>query len=258
MELVLLGTGAAWPDSERNAPSLLLKHKDKKILIDCGGGVCHQLMRAGVAPSELDTIFFSHIHIDHCVEFPSLVFGAYLTGKEGSFNLFGPSGIEHFANSIFNDTYDFARPMMKKLRNKDIDIRTKELGEGQFYNEDGLIAEAAPVEHGIPTLAYKFTANGKTIVLSGDTQPCESLINISKKADLLAIECSFPEHIGPKPGHLIPSQVGEIAEQASVKKVVLLHLFPNCRGHEDEMINDVKKRFKGPVQIGEDLQTISV
>jgi len=258
MELFLLGTGAAWPDADRNAPSFLIRNNKKSYLIDCGGGTSHQLMKVGIPPSSLEQIFLTHIHIDHCVEFPSLVFGAYLTGKEGSFYVYGPKGTSRFADSIFNDVYDFARPMMKERRNKEISIKTFEKENGLVYEDKNIKVEATPVIHGIPTIAYKFSSNEKSIVLSSDTAPCQSLIDISKNADILVAECSFPEDFGPKPGHLIPSQVAKIATKASVKKLILVHLFPPCKGKEKDILNEVKKGFSGAVEIGYDLQKFEI
>lgn len=258
MELFTLGTGAAWPDGDRSAPAFLVKHNGIPYLVDCGGGTNHQLMKVGCKPSDITHILFTHIHIDHCVEFPSLVFGAYLTGKVGSFKVYGPAGVKHFTDSIFDDTYDFAKNMMRNLRKLEIDVQTKEFESGKVLENDGLLIEALPVEHGIETLAFRFTAEGKVLVFSGDTQPCENIVNISKNADVLVIECSFPESSGLKKGHCIPSQVGQIAEQANVKKVILTHLFPVCKGKEDEIVMEVKKHYSGEVIIAQDLQKYTV
>jgi len=258
MEITLLGTGAAWPDADRSSPAFLLQHQGIPFLIDCGGGTSHQLMKAGVPPSTLEIVLLTHIHIDHCVEFPSLVFGAYLTGKEGGFRLFGPPGTEHFAKSVFGDTYDFAIPMMKQLRKKDIVVTTREVESGRVLDLPGLEIESTPVHHGIPTIAYRFTAAGKSVVLSGDTAPCDNIVKIANEADLLIIECSFPEQAGPKPGHCIPSQVGKIAAAAKAKRVVLVHLFPPCKGKEDGMVEEIKRFYVGPVEVGRDLDRISV
>ncbi len=258
MEIIMLGTGAAWPDADRSAPAFLVRNNQLNYLIDCGGGASHQLMKAGMPPSRLQNILFTHMHIDHCVEFPSLVFGAYLTGKEGGFSVFGPKGTQHFTKSIFNDTYDFAAPMLKKLRNKDIDITTTEIESGRVLECNGLIIEAAPVEHGIPSLAYKFKSNGKVVVFSGDTAPCSSITEFSRNVDLLVVECSFPESVGPKPGHLIPSQVAKLAIDANVKALCLVHLFPTCKGKEHEILDEITRVYSGPVEIGQDLQVIII
>lgn len=253
MKLFTLGTGAAWPDGDRSAPSFLIVVNDEPYLVDCGGGTSHQLMRIGVKPSTITNVFLTHIHIDHCVEFPSIVFGSYLTGKQGCFNVYGPNGVKHFTDSIFDDTYNFARSMMQKLRGLEIIINTEEFSEGVVFSNDDLTVSALPVQHGIETLAFRFVADGKALVFSGDTAPCDNIVEIAKDADVLVIECSFPETAGVKKGHCIPSQVGEIATAARVKKVILTHLFPVCKGKEDEMIEEVKRHYNGEVHIANDL-----
>lgn len=258
MELFTLGTGAAWPDADRSAPAFLVKHEGVPYLIDCGGGTCHQLMKVGCKPSDITHILLTHIHVDHCVEFPSLVFGAYLTGKTGAFNVYGPTGVLHFTDSIFDDTYDFAKTMMRNLRKLDIVIDTTEYDSGVVLEENGLVIDTLPVEHGINTLAYRFSANGKKLVFSADTAPCDNLVKIAKDADALVIECSFPESAGFKNGHCIPSQVGAIAEQANAKSIILTHLFPVCKGHETEMVVEIKKHYSGEVTIASDLQHFSI
>lgn len=256
MEFTLLGTGAAWPDADRSSPAFLLTHKDQRILVDCGGGTCRQLMRAGTPPSALTNILFTHTHIDHCVEFPALVFGAYLTGKTGPLPVWGAPGTRHFCESIFRETYDFAFPMMKKIRNIQMDIRAEDLEDHETRKFGDLEMHVAHVEHGFPAVGFRFSVDGKTLVHSGDTQPCAAIVNLARDADVLVMECSFREINGPKPGHCIPSQVGKIATEAGAKRVVLIHLFPPCKGYEEEMIRDVQKQYSGPVEVGTDLQVI--
>lgn len=254
MELITLGTGAAWPDADRSAPAFLVRHEGTPYLIDCGGGVSHQLMKVGCKPSEITNILLTHLHIDHCVEFPALVFGAYLTGKVGGFKVYGPNGTTHFTTSIFDDTYNFAKTMMKNLRKVDIDITSTEFDGGVILEENGLVIDSLPMDHGIETLAYRFIANGKKLVFSADTAPCDNLTKIAENADVLVIECSFPESAGIKNGHCIPSQIGKIAEEANVKSVILTHLFPPCKGKEDEILLEVKKLYSGDVTVASDLQ----
>lgn len=259
MNIILLGTGGAFPDADRNGPAFLLQHKDRSFLIDCGSGVCHQLMKADVHPSLIDYIFFTHTHIDHCVEFPSLVFSSYLSGKEDGYHVFGPIGTKHFTQSIFGDTYNFAGPLIRKVKDREINILTEEVEQGIIFKENGLIVETTLVEHcKFPALSYKFTAEGKSVVFSGDTELCGNIINLAKNVDIFLIECTYPEDGGTKPCHLIPSQVAEIAEKSSVKELVLIHLSPQCKGKEDVMVSEVKKGFSGKVEIGYDLQKISL
>ena len=236
----------------------MISCQDQHYLIDCGGGTCHQLMKIGVPPPKFTTVFLTHIHIDHCVEFPSFVFGAYLTGKVGPFQLIGPAGVKHFSDSLFNVTYNFARSMMKSLRSKDIDVNVVEVKDGQVFKTDTLTVHALPMEHGINMLGYRFEHDGKSIVLSGDTEPCDNIVKLSTDADLLIMDCSFPEEFGHKKGHCIPSEVGTIAQKANVRNLCLVHLFPTCKGKEQQMITEVSKHYAGNVFVGTDLNVVAL
>jgi len=258
MELILLGTGAAWPDAERKGPSFAIIEKGITYLIDCGPGVTGQLVAAGIKPSTVDNVILTHRHIDHCVEFPTFVFSSYLTGKEGKYNVYGPAGIRKYVDGVFNYAFDFADEMMQKIRKKKIDIDVKEINEGVLLENKGLKVECMLVNHSIETLGLKFTTKGKTIVLTGDTAECKELINFSKDADIIVADCSFPEEVGAIAPHMIPSQAGKLAQAANAKKLILVHLFPMCAGKESEMIAEAKKHFNGIVEIGEDLQRLTV
>lgn len=258
MELVVLGSGAAWPDGDRFGPSFAVVHNGETFLIDCGAGVSHQLMKAGLPPSKIKHVLFTHMHIDHCVEFPFFVFGAYLTEKKDEFKVFGPKGTKHFTSSIFDDTYFFAKNMIRDSRNQEILIDTAECDNGVFYNDDGLTIECIQVDHGCEALAYKFTADGKSIVLSGDTAPCENLFSIAKNADLLVLDCSFPNDFGVKRYHCNPTRAAEVANKVNAKKIILCHLSPPCKGNEKVMLDDFHRAYEGEVLIPNDLDKYSV
>lgn len=262
MKVILLGTGAAWPDAKRSGPAFLVQHKNKNYLIDCGPGVGNQLAKAGIKPSTIDHIFFTHIHIDHCVDFPSFVFASYLTGKEGPYLVYGPPGTQKFTKNIFDKVYDFADEMMYSIRKKHIEIDTTEVEGGKVFEDDGLVVETTEVVHSdqkeIRNLAYKFSAEGKSVVFSGDTEPCENLLDLAKGTDLLVIENSFPEDFGVFIGHCIPSQISDVLKQTKAKKVVLVHLFPTCDGKEEKIVEIIQKDYAGEVVIGEDLNVFEI
>jgi ribonuclease Z len=253
MKLVLLGTGAVRPEAGRSAPSQVVEIEDKKILVDCGGGTAMRLMQANIPPTNLDSIFFTHLHGDHCSEYPSIVHAAWLMNRKNPLRVFGPRGTGKMHQIFFNELFTYAYPQIKKLKGIDIDVRIKEITEG-VVQDGGSRISAARVIHGpIETFAYRFESGGKALVISGDTAPAQSLIALAEGADLLLHECSFPDERGETPTHTIPRQLGEVATKARVKKVVLTHLFPECAGKEDEMVHSIKKSFGGEVVVGRDL-----
>ena len=57
-------------------------------------------------------------------------------------------------------------------------------------------------------------------------------------------------------GHLTPAEIGQIATQAQVKKVILTHLYPQC--DQVDVVSQVKEHFGGDVIRAEDLMQISI
>ena len=258
MKIKLLGTGAAWPDELRNPPGFLIENNDKKYLIECGPGITIQILKAGYKPTEIDNVFLTHSHIDHCCDFPYFVKGSYLTSRPNDINVYGPVGTIEFIDNLMNRTFSYLKPFLLKRRNREIKIFTKEFRDGKVFEEDNLIVECKRVIHEseLESIAYKFTANDKSIVITGDLEPSDSIIALAKDVDILLINCSFPEDSGLIPGHCTPSQIGELANKANVKTVVLAHLFPPHRGKEEQTIAEIKKHFNGEIIIGTDFDTL--
>lgn len=92
---------------------------------------------------------------------------------------------------------------------------------------------------------------------SGDTGFCEELIQAAKNADLLIHECSYPTALGTD-GHTTPLELGLIAQQANVAKLVLTHFYPVCAGREREMLKDIRTNFQGKIVFGKDFLKIEV
>jgi ribonuclease BN (tRNA processing enzyme) len=259
MRVVIIGSGASWPDAERSSPSQVIVGSKEPLLFDCGPGTGMNLMKAGINPATISSIFLTHLHIDHSLEFPSIVFAGYLAGREEKVNLYGPTGTIDFCNSIFEKVYPFAPEVIRRIREDGWDVAPYEVTKGLVCQPDGCRILSAPVEHGIPAVAYRVESKEGTVVIGGDTRPSKSLIELAKGANLLIHECSFPDdmtELARRTNHSAASEVGEVANQADVKKLVLTHLFPQYKGREKEMVNSIKRKFAGEVIASHDLLEI--
>jgi ribonuclease BN (tRNA processing enzyme) len=140
-------------------------------------------------------------------------------------------------------------------------VTAHEVSKGPVCRGAGYRVLSAPVEHGIPAVAYRIESDEGTVVISGDTRPSDSLIELAKGADLLIHECSFPDDmmdIARKTNHSAASEVGEVADRAGVKKVVLTHLFPQYKGREKELVESVNRKFGGEVLASYDLLEVEL
>jgi ribonuclease BN (tRNA processing enzyme) len=97
--------------------------------------------------------------------------------------------------------------------------------------------------------------DGKSMTASGDTDYCQNIVDLGFEADLLVLECSFPE--GKKvDGHLTPSLAGRIALESRCKRLLLTHLYPVC--DQFDIVNECRQVYKGEILLGEDLMRIAV
>jgi ribonuclease Z len=111
---------------------------------------------------------------------------------------------------------------------------------------------ASPVCHLVPTIGLRveMSTNGKVMAYSCDTEPCEQVVRLSENADILIHECS-----GATLGHTSAPQAGEIAREAGVKALYLIH-YPTGEFNTKSLVTDAQTTFEGPVALAEDFMEI--
>ena len=252
-EVILLGTGVTIPSKDRNAPGVLVKLDDGTLfLFDCGNGILRQIAKVGVDFSKIDNIFITHLHLDHTSDLGILVKANWLQGRQNILNVYGPNGTKQMCDLFFSKTY----PYLEEV----IPLKVTDVKPGIVLKDECYSISCFLLTHGVSSLAYKIETKENRIVVCGDTySPIEGLSTFAKHSDLLIHECSFPDDYPyDKKDHTKPGPLGEEAEEAGVKTLVLWHFYPACNGKEAEIIASIKKSYRGEVIIGEDLMTISL
>lgn len=241
MQLTFLGTGVVVPTKDR-AQSGILVTRPFPILFDCGSGVLRRIEQAGYRHIDINTIFFTHHHLDHDIDFIALVKANWLRGEK-KMKVYGPIGTKEWIENLIK-----VYPYMKDRVNFEI----IELKDKSRVNIESIEVEAREVIHSVPTLGYRIEGDS-TLVISGDTEPCKGVKELCKKGvELLIHECSFPDSYDVT-NHTIPHELGRLIKDLNIKKVILTHLYPETKGHENEMIKSIRKNFNGEVLIAYDL-----
>jgi ribonuclease Z len=240
-ELVVLGSAASVPDAAHDTVSLVLREPGRAILIECGGSPLHKLARVGIDPEEVRAVVLSHRHADHLYGLPMLIQGLWLDGREAPLPIYGPRQALDLAHELL-DLFGLAeREGMFPLDWQPVPLRT-----GRRVLEVGeLIITAAPVNHGEnETLALRLEnqATQRVIVYSADTEPSQTLITLATGAGLLLHEAT-----GDLPGHSSAAQAVEVAREAGVEQLVLIH-YP-VRGVDPETWRRQASGFPGPVRL---------
>lgn len=278
MKIVLLGTGGGpRPTSARFPSSQAILLGDKLIVVDCGNGVTKQLAHAGLSPRDLDFLLVTHHHVDHSADLGYLPLASWIEGRTEPIQVYGPPPtigsfdaiLDGYAEDIEKRTISTGRPPFRPLV-KVHDIQSP----GDVVTDGELKISCAFVDH--PpfdiALGFRLDYQNKSVVISGDTAPSESLINLAIGADVLIHEVVHPSAIAQlkektnasaiathmKKNHTMLEDVGDIAQRAGVGTLVLSHLVPHSGVSTEEWTRPVAETFDGDIIIGEDLREISV
>lgn len=247
----------------------------RSYVIDAGNGVARQLVRAGISLASLRAVFLTHHHSDHNADYGTLLLLAWASGLIDPVDTYGPSPLREMTRAFMhmNDVDirtridDSGRPPLAPL------IDAHEIaGPGVVFEDDNVRVTAGLVNHPplATALAYRVDSADRSIVFSGDTTPCSSLVELARGADVLVHECLYVpavdeivardssaarlrEHL--LNSHTSADDVGAIAQRAGVETLVLSHLVP------DE-VDDVtwsaaaSRGFDGEVVVGRDLMIL--
>lgn len=270
--LIILGSGTPVPDPERSGPAYALLLGDRSFLFDAGAGVMRRVAAAGLPINGFAAAFLTHLHSDHTLGLPDVLFTTWTMGRRGPFPLTGPPGTE-----------EMVAHLMAAWR-EDITVRISGLEQGQpagpavtvvesrggvVYDSVGVRITAVPVRHGELRLsfAYRIELPTRTIVLSGDTAPSEAVEAAARGADLLVHE-GYPEVrlvAELRPGgdrwpaymravHTSDVEIGRLAHRAGVKQLVVSHVVW-MGGTAAELLAGVRRGgYEGKVVVARDLE----
>ena len=250
MELIIIGSGTAVIQPRRGPSGYILKNGDEIYLLDGGSGTLRKVAEAGISYKKIDKVFYTHLHPDHTIDLVPFLFATKHTPgfvRTEPLEIYGPVGFEEFYKGF---TELFSRRMLEA----EYEIKITEIAARQVHFPSWRLGTEL-MQHARHAIGYRFEANGKTFAYSGDTDYCEEIIRLARNADVLLLECSFPDKMKVK-GHLTPGEAGKIAAEAGVKKLVLTHFYPPC--DEEDMITPCRKYFDGEVVLAEDLMSIQI
>lgn len=274
-QLVLLGTGGGpTPKALRAAPAMALMIGGQLHVVDAGNGVARQVALAGLPLKSLAHVWISHLHNDHVADAFTLPWLAWSGALTMPVTVHGPSGIKQMARDwlrfarvdIETRMADEGRPDLRRM------LQVAEVQPGVLLDAGGLKVTVARVEHPPLTdsFAYRFDWAGKSVVYSGDTRPCQALIDLARGADLLVQEVMYlpgmerliaSESNAPTlRAHLLAShtpaeQAGELAAAAGVKTLLLTHFVPggDASIKEADWATAASRGYSGRVIVGRDL-----
>jgi len=252
--VTILGSGTVVPSLRRSSCSFLLEAEGQKFLFDIGPGTMHRLLEAGTAISEIDLLLLSHLHPDHSGELASLLFATKYPEtyrRRSPFTLAGAKGLRKFFNGLTGVYGDWIVLPEDIFCLKELDNRMPDC-----LSAGNLLVRSRPVAHTESSIGYRVvTPGGISVAYSGDTELCDSLVELARGVDLFLCECSLPDEMKVS-GHMTPSEAGKAAATAGVKRLVLTHFYPECDGVD--IVLQCRKTWQGPLTLAEDLMVIKL
>jgi ribonuclease BN (tRNA processing enzyme) len=254
MHIIVIGSGTGIPLADRASPALVFYTGAEPVLFDAGPGTCRQLARAGIRYDRIKQIFLTHFHPDHTADLIHFLFATRyppILRKRAPFRLVGPDGLALFITRLQKAYGTWIHLPPEIMAVEELSIQKP---ERRTYDRFELHAQ--PLKHTAQSLAYRVeNRDGKSFVYSGDTGFCHEMVDFSREADLLVLECSLPEGGGVE-GHLTPSQAGRMAALAGVPRLVLVHFYPEVL--ETDIARECRKVYAGELILAQDLLHLSL
>jgi ribonuclease BN (tRNA processing enzyme) len=284
MKIKLLGTGTPTPSLKAASSGYLLTIGDDVIVLDHGPGAHHRLMEAGYRSTQVTHFFCTHLHYDHCMEYPRLVLQRWDMGAGliPELQVFGPRPILRMTEQLFAPDGVYGPDIAARCNHQgSIDIYegrggklprlppaplVREVAAGDVVKGKDWTVSIANTWHAQPyleCLAYRFNSDKGSLCYTGDSGGvCDTVVELARGCDVLIHMCHYFTGTEPTPeyrrmcGNHI--DVAHVAREAGVKMVVLTHKLEQIEqpGVHERMIREMSAIYDGDIIWGIDLMDV--
>ena len=272
-EVVVLGTGTPNADPDRFGPAVAIVINGKPYLVDAGPGVVRRAAAAardgvsGLAVKHLEIAFITHLHSDHTVGLPDLIFTPWVLEREVPLRVFGPPGIVAMTNHLEQAYVEDVRVRIdgaEPANETGYKVVAREVKEGEVYRDSNVVVRAFAVSHGDwrAAFGYRFDGGGRSIVVSGDTRAGDAVVRACNGCDVLIHEVYSAEMFKRRPpewqkyhaaAHTSTVELADIAKRARPKLLVLYHQL-YWGADDDSLLREIRAAgYTGDVVSAKDL-----
>jgi ribonuclease BN (tRNA processing enzyme) len=285
VRLTLLGTGTPAPSLSRQSSGYLVDVAGDLLVFDHGPGAHHRLLETGRRSTDVTHAFFSHLHYDHCLDYPRLVLQRWDMGADriSDLDVYGPPPIANMTSQLFAEGGVFDADIRARLGHESsLDVfrsrggtpprrrpqpRVQEIHAGSTIEGKSwrvTAGHAAHVQPYLECLAYRIDSDDGSICYSGDSGLCAELVELARGCDVLV---QMNHHFsGREPSAAYRAACGNhednaaMAQQAGVKTLVLTHVTTeiDTPGIRDQILREISRVFDGRVIFGEDLMALDL
>lgn len=139
-EVVFLGTAAGVPAVDRGLPAIIVLHRNRRFLVDCGEGTQRQLLKSGLGFRRLDCILLTHAHVDHLLGIGGLIATLALLQASPSLTVYGGVSVLRAVRSLLTEVIWPDGPPR-------LEVQSTVIEPGTIMEDDHLRMRAFPVTH---------------------------------------------------------------------------------------------------------------
>ena len=271
--VIVLGTGTPNADPDRSGPAVAVVRGSSAYLVDAGAGIVRRAAAAArngtaaLAVKRLRIVFLTHLHSDHALGLPDLIFTPWVLERTEPLEVYGPPGtkamVKHLLaayNEDIRDRIDGLEP----ANTTGYKVNVHEIKPGVVYRDGNVVVRAFAEAHGDWKYAfgYRFETADRTVVISGDTHASDAVVMACNGCDVLVHEVYSAERFKTRPpewrvyharAHTSTTELAALATRAKPKLLVLYHqLFWGTT--DDRLVDEMRVAgYNGPVVSARDL-----
>jgi ribonuclease BN (tRNA processing enzyme) len=246
-------------------------------LFDAGPGVVRRAQAAAekfgiraLDATNLTRLFLTHLHSDHTLGYPDLIFTPWVVGRREPLEVYGPEGTaamtEHLKEAYAADI-KIRTEGLERLDTSGLRVNVHEIPTEQHpvYRDANITVRAIPVRHGSwrQAFGYSMDAGGRTIVISGDTAPATAIVEACRGCDVLLHEVYSADRLGlvcaPRSAqyhasfHTSTQELARLAAEAKPKLLVLYHQLYCGSSEQADLVKEIQRTYSGNIVNGRDL-----
>jgi len=274
-QVLILGSGTPNAEADRVSSGVAIAVDDQPYLFDCGHGIVQRVVQAharGIIAwdsTNLTRLFLTHLHADHTVGLPDLLFTPWIHGREETLLAFGPAGFKPMARHILAAYAENIREHRAAHPASDdgCKIDAREINEGSCYQDSRVQVQALKANHGdLAAFSYKVITPAGAVVISGDTKPVSAFADWARGCDILIHEVYSSSQFANQPPawqryhsrvHTSTAELAALARAVRPRLLLLYHQLFWGRAPA-ALVEEVTSSYDGTVISAKDLDLFDI
>jgi len=286
MRFYLVGAGTPTPTVDRFGTCYIVQIGGDYLMFDCGPAATHKLVIAGLFPTQIDYLFFTHHHYDHNADYPCFLLTRWnhQVGKEKYLRVWGPPPTAWITDRLIGEDGAFHNDWVARVNQpsgQEVHVErggtlprpkpsfdVTDIEPGASIDGGSWRVTAARAQHSQPwlnSLAYRVESDEGVIAITGDAVPTESLGELIRGVDTVVVNVwNHQKVMGPDKaifGVIAGTiEAATMARDAGAKRLIVAHSLASLTkpGSRERGIGDMAAIFDGEIVFGEELMVLDL